>query len=316
MVTIRLTGSAGKQLSTCMQPLATVSAISAATAVALVLALASATLLSFAYAREHQAVGELPALSLLRPLQSLRALLGSRGWLTAFAMESTGFALYVIALALAPLALVQSVAAGGIGILAVASARVARRSLTTRESLGAAVSVAGLLFLSLSLIGGSGRDAAGSLVEIGLWLGGTGIAAALVLTVGRALVGAAAADAIAGGLLFSCGDISTKLATQGGARSAFAATAIVGYLLGTSLLQIGYQRGGALTIAGIATLLTNALPIAAGSVLLDETPPTGALGALRVAAFATVILGAILLARPQRSADPGLEDRTEDELRA
>ena len=50
--------------------------------------------------------------------------------------------------------------------------------------------------------------------------------------------------------------------------------------MGTSLLQIGYQRGAALTIAGIATLLTNALPIAAGPVLLDEALPGGVLGLL------------------------------------
>jgi len=278
---------------------AAISSTHAQTAVALVLALASTTLVSLAYLREHAAVADLPSLSLRRPLQSIRLLLASREWLAGFAMESSGFVMYVAALALAPLALVQSVAAGGIGILAVASARVARRRLTRRESLGAGVSVVGLLFLSLSLIGGADQSAHGSLVEIGLWLGATCAAAALTLTVGRAFLGAAAANGIAGGLLFSCGDISTKVATQGGGRAAFAVAAIFGYVLGTSLLQIGYQRGAALTIAGIATLLTNALPIAAGPVLLNESLPEGGLGALRIIAFATVIAGAVLLARPQ-----------------
>jgi hypothetical protein len=83
---------------------------------------------------------------------------------------------------------------------------------------------------------------------------------------------------------------------------AFVAAAIFGYLLGTSLLQIGYQRGAALTIAGIATLLTTALPIAAGTVLLDETLPNGGLRVLRILAFATVTAGAILLVRPQGGA--------------
>jgi hypothetical protein len=272
----------------------------AETAIGLVLALASTVLISLAYLREHAAVGELPALSLKRPLQSLRLLLASRSWLAGFAMETIGFLLYVAALALAPLALVQSVAAGGIGVLAVASARLGKRRLTSRERLGAAVSVAGLLFLSVSLTGGADTSTAGSLFEICLWLGGTCAAAVLVLTVGRAFFGAGAADGIAGGLLFACGDISTKVATQGGSRAAFALLAILGYLLGTSLLQIGYQRGAALTIAGIATLLTNALPIAAGPVLLDETLPGGALGVLRILAFGAVVTGAILLARPQR----------------
>jgi drug/metabolite transporter (DMT)-like permease len=288
-----------------MQPLALMSGTHLETAIALALALVSTTLVSLSYLREHDAVGELPTLSLRRPVDSLRLLVGSHAWLAGFAMESGGFALYVAALALAPLALVQSVAAGGIGILAVASARLSHRTLSWRESLGAGISVLGLLLLSLSLLGGGDQSARGSLVEIGLWLGGTCAAAALVLTLGRVFVGAAAADGIAGGLLFSCGDISTKLATQGGARAAFALAAIFGYLLGTSLLQIGYQRGAALTIAGIATLLTNALPIAAGPVLLHETLPKGGLGALRVAAFATVIAGAIMLARPQRS--PGAQ---------
>jgi hypothetical protein len=272
------------------------------TAIALVLALASTTLTSLAYLRENEAVMGLPALSLRRPLRSARLLLSSHAWVAAFAMESSGFALYVAALALAPLALVQSVAAGGIGILAVASARLGHRRLTGHERLGAGVSVVGLLFLSLSLIGGGDTGGHGSIVEIGLWLGGTCAAAAIVFTAGRPVLGAAAADGIAGGLLFSVGDISIKLATQGGARAGFALAAILGYVLGTSLLQIGYQRGAALTIAGLATLLTNALPIAAGPLLLHETLPTGGMRVLRILAFATVTAGAILLARPPAGA--------------
>jgi drug/metabolite transporter (DMT)-like permease len=281
------------------------SATRVGTAIALVLALASTTLTSLAYLREHGAVVALPPLSLRNPLRSVQLLLASHAWLAAFAMESGGFALYVAALALAPLALVQSVAAGGIGILAVATARLGHRRLTTRESVGAGVSVLGLLFLSLSLIGGGDRGGHGSLVAIGLWLGGTCAAGAIVLTVGRAFVGAAAADGIAGGLLFSVGDIAIKVATQGGARAGFVLAAILGYLLGTSLLQVGYQRGAALTIAGLATLLTNALPIAAGNLLLHETLPNGGARVLRVLAFATVTAGAILLARPQAVAPGG-----------
>jgi hypothetical protein len=173
-----------------------------------------------------------------------------------------------------------------------------------RETVGAGVSVVGLLFLSLSLIGGGVGGDAGSLVEIAAWLGATCAAAVLTLVAGKRFVGAAAADGIAGGLLFSCGDISLKVATHGGARALFAFVAIAGYLLGTSLLQVGYQRGAALTIAGIATLLTNGLPIVAGPVLLDETLPSGALGVLRILAFATVTAGAILLARPPREGLP------------
>jgi hypothetical protein len=293
--------TARKRFSTGMRPLTSIAYTNTQAVAGLVLALASTTLVNLAYVREHDAVGELPPLSLRRPVQSLRALLGDRPWLAAFAMESGGFLLYVVALRLAPLALVQSVAAGGIGVLAVATARIGHRALSTTERVGAGVSVAGLLFLSLSLIGGVQEGMRGGLLEIGLWLGCSAAAALLVLSAGRVVLGAAAADAVAGGLLFSCGDISTKIATQGGARALFALVAIVAYLLGSSLLQIGYQRGTALSIAGVATLLTTALPIAAGAVLLHETPPGGAAGALRILAFAAVIAGAILLGRPRRT---------------
>jgi hypothetical protein len=270
----------------------------AQTAIALVLALASTLLVNLAYLRQHQAVGVLPTLSLRRPVRSLRLLLGSTRWLQGFAMESGGFVLYVAALALAPLALVQSVCAGGVGILAFASARAAKRRVNRREALGAGAAVTGLLLLSLSLIGGDYSGSPAPLTGAGLWLGVT-LALATIVFLARRWLAAAAACGVAGGLFFSCGDIAMKVATQGGVRLAFACVALPSYLLGTSVLQIGYQAGGALTVAGIATLLTNALPIAAGPLLFGETLPSGPLGVLRVLAFATVVAGASLLARPQ-----------------
>lgn len=271
------------------------------TAVALVLALASTVLINLAYLREHDAAADLPALSLRRPLHSVQVLLTDRSWLLGFGMESAGFLLYVAALALASLALVQSVAAGGIGVLAYVSARFAGRDLAPHERAGVLVSIFGLVVLAISLAGGSEEGGNGSTGLIVLWLALTAGAALLVVGVGRRLIGAAVAEGIAGGLFFSLGDVSTKVATQGGSRLVFVVPVILGYTLGTWLLQLGYQRGGALTVAGIATLLTNALPIAAGTVVLEEPVPSGAYGALRVIAFVAVTIGAILLARPGRS---------------
>jgi hypothetical protein len=122
---------------------------------------------------------------------------------------------------------------------------------------------------------------------------------------GRGMLGVGVANGIAGGLFFSIGDISTEVATQGeDARLFFVIPMILGYTLGTWLLQVGYQRSGALTVAGVATLLTNALPIAAGTVVLDEPVPSGVFGGLRILAFAAVTVGAIVLARPGKSQAP------------
>jgi hypothetical protein len=275
--------------------------MSTQTAIALGLALASTALTNIAYLRQHDAAAALPSLSLRRPLHSAHVLLTDRSWLIGFGLEGTGFALYVVALALAPLSLVQSIAAGGIGILAFASARMSRRRLGRHELAGVLVSMLGLLALAISLAGGTGEGTGGTTAAILLWLGATAAAACLALALGWKFGALAVAEGLAGGLFFSIGDISVKVATQGGVRYAFAVGVVVGYALGTSFLQLGYQKGAALTVAGLATLVTNALPIAAGTRVLDEPVPSGALGGLRLLAFVAVTVGAVLLARPDRT---------------
>jgi hypothetical protein len=276
------------------------------TIIGLLLALGSTVLISLSYLREHDAAAGLPTLSLRRPRHSVKLLFGSRAWLLGFAMESVGFGLYVTALTLAPLALVQSVAAGGVGILAVATARLAHRRLKRHELAGAAVAVVGLGLLAVSLSGGDARDAKGALGSIILWLAITAGVAAFFFASDRTSLQRGVGAGVAGGLFFAVGDISTKVATQGGGRLLFIIPLVAGYLLGTALVQIGYQSGAALTVAGLATLFTNAVPIAAGTVVLKEEVPSGALGVLRILAFAAVTAGAVALARPDapRSAAP------------
>jgi drug/metabolite transporter (DMT)-like permease len=256
-----------------MRPAASERKLSGMIGLGLILAAISTTLTNLAYSREHDAAAALPTLSLRRPLQSLRLLLKDRSWLLGFGMESTGFATYAAALALAPLAVVQSVGAGGIGVLAYATARVRGRRLKSRERTGVVISVLGLVLLGVSLAGNNGAGGRGSTAGIVAWLGGSAAAALVVLLIGRSRGGLAVAYGIAGGLLFSIGDFSTKLATQGGAHLAFIVTLVIGYTLGTSFLQLGYQRGGALTVAGLANLFTYALPILAGTIVLGEPVP-------------------------------------------
>ena len=275
------------------------------TAIGIPLAAGSATLANLAYLREHDAAAAMPALSMRRPLHSVHLLVSDRSWLLGFAMETGGFALYAAALALAPLALVQSIGAGGIGVLAYVSARMSGRRLDARRQVGVWLSILGLVALGVSLAKATGTGSNGSLAGVLAWLGGTAALAVAALVIGRRLGGLGVAEGIAGGLLFSIGDISTKLMTQGSARLAFVITLVLGYTLGTSLLQLGYQRSGALTVAGLATLFTNAMP--AGTVVLGEPVPPGLFGALRVLAFVAVTAGAFLLATPDRATQPRQE---------
>jgi hypothetical protein len=273
-------------------------------ALALVITLVSACLLNLGYLLEHSVASKVPPLSLRRPVASVRSLLGNRRWLMGFGAEACGWLLYVIALALAPLSLVQAVAAGGIGILAVMVARITRVPLSRRERTGAGLSVLGLALLGVSLLGDHGEGSTPGYWSVGLWLGASTVAALVFLW----LVGGGPGWGIGAGILFAGGDVSTKMAVTGGlANAAFFVSLIAFYVAGTAVLQAGFQRGGALTTAGLATLLTNALPIAAGMIVFAEPLPGGWIGAIRIVAFAAVIAGAVLLAVRAKAAEPAPE---------
>ena len=264
-------------------------------AFALAATLASACALNVGYLIEHTAVGRLPPLSIRTPLQALRLLLGSRGWLLGFGTEATGWMLFVVALALAPLSLVQATAAGGIGILALMVARVTGVPLSRAERGGVGIAVGGLALLGLSLAGGHGEGKGASYLSVGLWIAASALTAFFAVNVLAERIGGGPAYGVATGLLFASGDVATKGAVEEGGHLAFVAALVACYALGSVVLQTGFQRGSALATAGIATLLTNALPIVAGMTIFSEPLPRGWLGGVRIAAFAAVVIGAVFL---------------------
>ena len=265
-------------------------------ALALLITIVSACFLNLGYLLEHSVASKLPPLSWRTPIASLHSLLSNRRWLAGFGFEAFGWILYVVALALAPLSLVQATAAGGIGILAIMVARFTHVPLTGREKIGVVVSVIGLALLGLSLFGEHGEGSGAGYTWVAVWLVASAVVAVLCIRLLARLIGGGPAWGIAAGILFAAGDVSTKMAVSGNAKNIpFLICLIVYYAAGTAVLQAGFQRGGALTTAGLATLLTNALPIAAGMIVFNEPLPGGWVGAARIASFAAVVAGAVLL---------------------
>jgi hypothetical protein len=256
----------------------------------LVLALASAGAINWGYFIQHQAASKLPALTLRRPLRSLWLLFRHPRWTAGFFLGIAGWALYVTALALAPLSLVQASSAGGIGVLALLAG-----TSVPRERVGVALSILGLVLLGVSLGGGVGSGRAGSIGATALWLVCSAAVAALAAFLGARLLAPGAGLGAAAGILYAAGDVGTKAAVHGGPRLAFVPALLACHALAFVSLQLGFQRGGPLATAGVATLLTNSLPIVAGLAIFAESLPRGAIGALRVLAFAFVVIGAAAL---------------------
>ena len=236
----------------------------------------------------------MPRLSPRRPFRSLGLLLGNRGWLIGFGTETAGWLVYVAALRLAPLSLVQAVSASGIAVLALLTVHGHPGRLARHERLAVSIALIGLVLLAGSLVDSTTSSQTPHPVSVVVWLGASAGAAAALIVVRTRLVRAAALG-LSAGLLFADGDISAKLITSGGIWLLALLSLVVCYAAGTSVLQAGFQRGSALTAAGIATLVTNAVPIAAGFVLFDESLPPGMRGVLQIAAFASIVASAALL---------------------
>jgi len=269
--------------------------------VGLTVAFASALVTNTAYSLEHDAVATLPPLSASHPVKSARLVLGNRRWLIAFGAETAGWLLYVAALRLAPLSLVQAVAASGVAVLAFATARGHPSRLARREQVAVVLAVAGLALLSLSLVDTAEADRRPAALGVIIWLAACGGGAVLLIATPTRFARAASLG-LAAGLLFADGDVSAKLVGYGGWWLLALITLIVAYLVGTSVLQWAYQRGDALTAAGLATMATNAVPIAAGFVLFGETLPHGGRAVLQVAAFGCLVASAVALGHQQAPA--------------
>src|SRR5207237_716340 len=140
-----------------------------------------------------------------------------RRWLAGFLVGIGGWVLYVAALALAPLSLVQATAAGGIGILALLAWQATGVRPARREIAAVAAAVTGLALPGASLAGQPG------LAVVALQLGfqrGTALA-----TAGGATLLTNALPIVAGAALFREG-------LPGGALGALRVLAFVGVVAG------------------------------------------------------------------------------------
>jgi len=270
-------------------------------AAGLVLALLSTVAVNVAFYGEHTAAGGLPRLTLRHPLTSLAALFTNRRWVIAFTTGLLGWGLYIAALDLAPLSLVQATSAGGVGLLALL-VRAGGVRLSVRERAAVAVSVGGLLLLGLSLPSGTVHSTPAGWSLPLTWVLASMLAAGVAAGPAARLLRPGAGLALASGLLYAAGDVATKAAVSGiRPVYVFAVLLPVSHGLAFVSLQLAFQRGSAMATAGVSSLMTNLLPILAGIVVFQEHLPGGPAGILRVLGFAGTVLGAALLAGLQRA---------------
>ena len=263
----------------------------------LILAFVTAVAFNWSWVAQHTITSQLPKLTIRNGRQSLGVLFGDRRWRFAFLVGLAGWALYIVALRLAPLSLVQAVSAGGLGLLAILAQRAEGTRLPRREWAGVGLAVLGLVFLSVSLAGGSSDSRPGNWIVVALWFVVSLVLVVVSIGPAARFLAAGAGWGIAAGLTYAAADVGTKEAVHGGVLLLFIAPVWACHGLAFCLIQLAFQRGRALATAGLSSFCTNALPIVGGIAIFHERTPPGALGVIRFAAFGCVVVGAAAVAR-------------------
>jgi hypothetical protein len=245
-----------------------------------------------------------PEVDLRRPVRSSIALFRSPLYTLGILIALGGWGLHVAALSLAPISLVQSVIAGGLVLLTVVADRLFGIPVTRREWIGVALMAAGLAFLAATLHGdANGAHSRYDPTTLAIYVGALGVAG-LVLASVRSR--AAAALAVSAGLLWAASDTSIKALSSHLSQLGFgvlihplAFVILIASLLGLVISARSLQLGDAVAVIALTSAAANLTTIAAGPIAFSEQLPSGGFAvALRVLAFALVIVAAALTPPP------------------
>lgn len=272
----------------------------------LVLAVGAAVALNGSYLLQHVGAAGAPAISVLRPIATMRGLLGSRLWAIGAAAGMLGWGMHVLALSKAPLSLVQAFVAGGLALTMPLSARVLHRSPTSGEKRAVATMA---LALALLAIGSGSAATVFAPWVLAAYLCGVAALAAIVavLPLGSRRANALA---LAGGTLYGAADVAIKALTSVAGHGGVAAVLTSPWLAAAALSTVGaffcfqraLQSGSPISVIALMTAATNVVSIGGGfAVYHDSLGATPLLSALHAAAFGLTLLAAWRLAPAQAS---------------
>src|SRR4029453_7454039 len=118
--------------------------------IGLLFALVCAFATNLAFLWKHRGAVAAPDVDMHHPILSAKALFRSKWWAIGFAVALAAWVFHVVALAFAPISLVQAVISGGLVFLAVLADRWFGFKLGRRQWWGVAFVAAGLAFLGMT----------------------------------------------------------------------------------------------------------------------------------------------------------------------
>ncbi len=253
-------------------------------------------------------VDRLPRLGVHSFWRAIKAFFTSRRWLKSQGIQIIGGGLHVLAIALAPLSVVQPIGAAGVIFLVVLTVAYLGEKADWIDWVGVSIIAVGLALLGVSMVKAtqpfSYRPVVSwffiafllGVVAFSFWLafrkrGGSSVFAGIGLGV---LIGLNAVL-----IKLAINDVSTLYHQYHMAaflHSSFLFMAIAGSLIAEVFFQATLQRGKALLTVPLITGLSNMIPIMVGVLALKEPFPTDPkMIALRLLSFVFIISGAVVL---------------------
>src|SRR5438034_8855921 len=126
--------------------------------IGLLVALASALTTNVALLCKHRGAMAASNVELSHPLKSAAALFRSRWWTIGFAVALAAWGFHVVALAVAPLSLVETTISGGLVLLAWLAERWFGVRVSAREWLGLILCAIGLVLLAVTSANAAGAS--------------------------------------------------------------------------------------------------------------------------------------------------------------
>jgi enterochelin esterase-like enzyme len=279
---------------------------------ALLLALGSAAAINLGFMLQHRGLAAHPAAA----RRSLAAALRSRWWLAGQGLGWVGFAGQIIAVAIAPLSLVQAFAAGGLAISVPLAAGLFRYRVSRRQLLAVLVIAASLASLPLALSPAHGRLHTDALIGSAV----VGLLAAMTL----ALTGRPFLRAIAAGVFYGVADAAIKAVSVGwrlhgsvALFSGWTVLAVVATLGGFLAFQAALRAESAVSAISLMSAFAALVALACGVFAFGESlGRSSAAIAVHLVAISLVLACVPVLAGAQQQIVNASESAREDDARA
>jgi drug/metabolite transporter (DMT)-like permease len=278
----------------------------------LLIALVASSLFAFGLLMMKSRAWKLPQAHGANTLRAIVAWIRDPVWSAGLLVQALGYALFVVALAGAPISMVSVMMQGGIGLFVLFAVVFLGERARPTEWAGIAITILGMVVLGLSVSVEEAQAPAGSLTMV--------LASAFLLAIGfipmqlRRFRQNGVGAAILSGVIFGLATIYTKAMADAYvadvqlrwmvriAANPYVYGVIVTNIVGMVALQNSFSASRGIIAMPLSSALSNIVPIASGMIVFGERLPADpAHATMRIAAFVLTITGSVLLSNAQEA---------------